>query len=255
MPRFLNGAPVASKQQVAPKRRLVAAVLLFLVLPALSGCLEADTQTLSPGSARAPDASESPGVFNPPFVCADPVPESEHDIPDCIRRVGLAYLNHTLGETLVATSAGLNTTRSRYMVNACPFDGGPCQPWENQPMYDLFFDVLFPGTDGESEPVRFHLRPDGTLLKEMGEAGIIPCRSDPARCRFIPESEAVAIARGAGLGPGIRPWETDFYWHATFEKYIWNVKNATTPTHGDLIILHAGTGEVLDTVAWHVVYD
>jgi len=108
----------------------------------------------------------------------------------------------------------------------------------------------------DDEIIEVVVSPNGNILREDG----IP---DPDRCDFISESEAVDIAKEAGLAEGIEPPEElgsipaspNFGWVAgKFKAYAWYIENIThvdaDEVGGEYLSIDAYSGEILQRGEW-----
>ncbi len=99
--------------------------------------------------------------------------------------------------------------------------------------------------------------PQGDVTETYG----IP---DPDRCEFIGESEAIGIAKEAGLHEGIeppgvedpdmRPLSAEFAYDSKFDVYVWGIQNLThaqpEEVGGEWLAIDACSGKILDRGRW-----
>jgi len=110
----------------------------------------------------------------------------------------------------------------------------------------------------DNEIIEVVVSPDGDILRENG----IP---DPEKCEFISESEAIDIAREAGLEEGIEAPEDlsllaaspDFhYLGGKFNTYVWYIENIThidpDEVGGEYLSIDAYSGKILERGEWEM---
>jgi hypothetical protein len=65
---------------------------------------------------------------------------------------------------------------------------------------------------------------------------------------------ALCVAMGLGLAPGIGSWKAGLTFQVQLQHIVWNVENTTRDDgmsrEGDVMTLHAITGELLGRSAW-----
>lgn len=106
--------------------------------------------------------------------------------------------------------------------------------------------------------LEFRLAPDGKLLWPDPAHSVPPCASLPVECHFISESEAIQLARRAGLPEGVRPWQTSFHFYAGLNEetrtFVWSVQATTKEGRsgalGRLALFDANTGRPWGISSW-----
>lgn len=125
------------------------------------------------------------------------------------------------------------------------------------PYYLMVYSFKMPEKPFVNETIEFAVDTEGNVILERGVFGI----PDPTKCNFINETEAIQIAKNAGLEEGIADWVTSFHWFAgDLKTYVWTVQN-TLPTpsgqdclaHGKGVVIDANSGEVKQTGEWCIV--
>ena len=69
----------------------------------------------------------------------------------------------------------------------------------------------------------------------------------------VDDTSAVKLAQDIGLKPGSSPWELRFYYHVTEGKYVWNVKNYISGTHGNYLLIDPHNASVIKKDRWRSI--
>lgn len=117
-----------------------------------------------------------------------------------------------------------------------------------------------PGLEAETVDLELPVLPNGTVVTE--DVWSLPdCVGKPGECEFrVGRDRALELAREAGLGEGVAPWEAEFHWHRVYlwpegapiparaeihGTFAWSVRNFTTPGSGTSLTIDANDGALL----------
>jgi len=134
-----------------------------------------------------------------------------------------------------------------------------CTEYLRQPSYFLVYTFADPEKPWVTGDIHFVVDVRGDVILEREPYGIPRWAEDPSECDFpIDESMAIAIAKQAGLEPGIKPWETGFGWKAgEYKTYGWSVRTTLAEWQGGgrgkVLSIDANSGAVLGIFDWTTV--
>ena len=127
--------------------------------------------------------------------------------------------------------------------------------------YRMVYDFYMPNRPYVNTQILFSVDSTGKLDKGKDIIGIPNCNDHPQECRFnINESQAVKIAKSAGLVKGIKPWKTGFMWNQKLRRYVWHVLSITSESNdstgykgkGEEMIVAPDNGDILEFNNWHI---
>jgi hypothetical protein len=177
--------------------------------------------------------------------------------PDGVLTSADEYVISKVGKAFFDSCLSRRRGSSRYEPLAGPsYAGNPSIPdWMQHPRYVVIYNFGVPGREFVDEVVVVNIKEDGGWFREAPhDEGLPDCISQPRECEFpIDRAEAKAIAREAGLEEGRSFWRSDFRWSGrTHKTYVWEVRNELEELGGELVLIDANDGTVLEVSEWRV---
>ena len=183
--------------------------------------------------------------------------KSPYPIPEQVLAGAREYVISKVGETFfdsyIAWSPELSCFRPlRDQRNA---SRGNLPDWVRHPRYVIIYKLRIPEKPFVDETVVVNIKEDGGWFQDTAhDEGLPDCVSHPEECEFpIDREAAIEIAQAAGLRHGDGSWETDFRWYGRdYNTYAWEVRNELGEWHGELVLVDANNGAVIDMGEWSV---
>jgi len=176
------------------------------------------------------------------------------------------FLISRVGEEFFNTNLAINKHKSRfYLPNEyCLQHPDNCAAYMQHPYYQVVYNLSAAKIPLPGGMIQFCLDTTGAVIRadEVGYNGIPDCIGNPGECQFpVSETQAIALARHAGLEEGIKPWTTSFYWYSgEVQSYVWAVtctieENKNPAMHeysasGKSVIIDANSGDIIKIGEW-----
>jgi hypothetical protein len=177
------------------------------------------------------------------YVAVNQNLQAQNNMPSSIVEKSNQFISSKVGQDFFNKYIKIDYDQSKYHPEGAAFS--------QRPYYLMVYSFKMPEKPFVNESIEFAVDTDGNIILEREIMGI----PDPTKCNFMNETEAIQIAKNAGLEDGIADWVTSFHWYGgDLKTYVWTVQNTLSATpSGKGVVIDANSGEVKQTYQWEAV--